>query len=294
MAFESGAIVFQGTTPCIEFGFTDGKLLDFRRLGGHSVTALRLPLPPLLLQRKSLRFEVHTQGVQPGDAVIERPLHADLLGIPSGLLFFQGLTLGIQFGLPDRELFGFHGLGGQRLAMLRFPLQAFVGQRRSRGLEFPAKLLQFGRLGRIAFGSFRLLSFPAGLLLLQRLALGIQFGLPGRKLLGFRGPGDQRLAMLRFPLQALLGQRCSRGLDFSANTLQFGRLGRIAFGSFRFLSFPGGLLFFQRLTLGIQFGLPGRKLLGFRGPVGQCLAMLQFPLAAFFGQRCSRGLDFPV
>ena len=66
----------------------------------------------------------------------------------------------------------------------------------------------------------------------------------------------------------------SRRFDLRLKPLEFGLVCRMPFGTFRLLSFPGCLLLFQRLMLGIQLGLAGRKLLDFRRLDGRCLLTL--------------------
>ena len=85
------------------FGF-EGRSRRLPSTGGRSVAALRLPLPTFLLQRKLLRLEVDSQGVQPGHTIIQCLLHAGLLGFPGGLLFFQVPTLDLQLGREGLEL----------------------------------------------------------------------------------------------------------------------------------------------------------------------------------------------
>ena len=91
----------------IEVGLSCRKLLACHRLGGRSVIALRLPLRTFLLQGKALRLHVDSQGVQPGETVIQLLLHVGPPGLPGCLLLFQRLMLGIQLGLAGRKLLGF-------------------------------------------------------------------------------------------------------------------------------------------------------------------------------------------
>ena len=227
----------------------------------------------------SLRFEVDAQGVQSRHAVIQRPLHASLLGFPGGLLLFQRPTLGIQFRLPGRKLFGFRGMRTQGLVALQLPLPTLVGQRGPRGFDFRCGAAAVRPRAPRGFRQFPPFAFPRRPAALPTpdaghptrpagpQAVRLPWNAKSRPLRAATPTADARrptrFARIRLPLRS----RCN-----SASCAAW------LLGSFRLLRFPGGLLLFQRPTLGIQFGLPGRKLFGFRGMRSQGFVALRLPL----------------
>ena len=185
----------------------------------------------------SLRFEVDSQGVQPGTL---RPASAACR--PSGLPRRPAALPTPDAGHPIRpagpQVFGLRGLGSQGLVALQLPLATFVGQRGLRGFDFRAKRCSSASCAAAA-RQFPPSGFPKRPAALPTPDAGHPTRPAGPQVFGFRGLGSQGLVVLRFPLATFVGQRRSRADSTSARSCcQFGLLRRGPLGSFRLLRFP--------------------------------------------------------
>lgn len=137
-----------------------------------------LALPPRFFPGGLLRIEIDPQGVKPRRAVIQFLLRRGLLQFPGGLFRLESRTLGVEFHLPEGQLFRFGRPVDVPLVSLRFPLPPLLIELHPQGFQVGLDGLQFvpavGALRRRA--GLPQVAVAIGWLLVKRLQADVDFG----------------------------------------------------------------------------------------------------------------------